>query len=157
MFMAPSRAGHVGAAMDQAGPLRRVELSKAKPADQSGRHDGPVVFVDHKRLFPTAGEVPLDAEPIKLGAAVVARPGTDVTFVTHSSSAFTLLAMTVIDKFGRKTLLIIGSFGMILFLGLTARAFSGNLAGNSHLLLYLIGFIAFFAFSQASVSRCRAM
>ncbi|HEY4064900.1 MAG TPA: sugar porter family MFS transporter [Puia sp.] len=64
---------------------------------------------------------------------------------------FTLLAMTFIDKFGRKKLLIIGSLGMILFLGLTASAFHGNLSGNSHLLFYLIGFIAFFAFSQGAV------
>ncbi|HEY1217218.1 MAG TPA: sugar porter family MFS transporter, partial [Bryobacteraceae bacterium] len=64
---------------------------------------------------------------------------------------FTLLAMGVIDKFGRKTLLIIGSLGMIVFLALTAGAFRGDLKGNSHLLLYLIGFIAFFAFSQGAV------
>jgi len=40
---------------------------------------------------------------------------------------------------------------MIVFLGLTARAFQDNLSGNSHLLLYLIGFIGFFAFSQGAV------
>jgi len=61
------------------------------------------------------------------------------------------LAMTIIDKLGRKKLLIIGSFGMIVFLSLTAWAFSGTLTGNNHLLLYLIGFIAFFAFSQGAV------
>jgi len=72
-------------------------------------------------------------------------------FIGVANLIFTLLAMTVIDRFGRKTLLIIGSFGMILFLGLTAWAFSGDLGGNSHLLLYLIGFIAFFAFSQGAV------
>ncbi len=59
--------------------------------------------------------------------------------------------MTVIDKFGRKKLLIIGSLGMIFFLGLTAWAFSGDLSGKNYLLLYLIGFIAFFAFSQGAV------
>ena len=63
----------------------------------------------------------------------------------------TLLAMTVIDKFGRKTLLIIGSLGMIVFLSLVAVAFAGDLSGNSHLLLYIIGFIVFFAFSQGAV------
>ena len=72
-------------------------------------------------------------------------------FIGVANLIFTLLAMTVIDKFGRKKLLIIGSLGMILFLGLTASAFSGNLSGNSNLLLYLIGFIAFFAFSQGAV------
>ena len=72
-------------------------------------------------------------------------------FIGVANLIFTLLAMTVIDKFGRKKLLIIGSLGMIVFLGLTASAFSGKVAGNSNLLLYLIGFIAFFAFSQGAV------
>ena len=72
-------------------------------------------------------------------------------FVGAANLFFTLLAMTVIDKFGRKKLLIIGSLGMILFLGLTARAFHDIGSGSSHLLLYLIGFIAFFAFSQGAV------
>jgi MFS family permease len=69
---------------------------------------------------------------------------------------FTLLAMAVIDKFGRKTLMVIGSLGMILFLSLTAYAFpadpaAGPTGGSSYLLYYLIGFIAFFAFSQGAV------
>jgi sugar porter (SP) family MFS transporter len=63
----------------------------------------------------------------------------------------TLLAMTVIDKFGRKTLLIIGSLGMIVFLSLVAGTFSEHSSGSNHLLLYLIGFIVFFAFSQGAV------
>jgi sugar porter (SP) family MFS transporter len=72
-------------------------------------------------------------------------------YIGVANLVFTLLAMSVIDKFGRKTLLIIGSLGMIVFLALTAGAFHGSLSGNSHLLLYLIGFIAFFAFSQGAV------
>ena len=72
-------------------------------------------------------------------------------FIGVANLFFTLLAMTVIDKFGRKKLLIIGSIGMIVFLGLTAGAFHGTLGPNSHLLLYLVGFIAFFAFSQGAV------
>ena len=72
-------------------------------------------------------------------------------YIGVANLVFTLLAMTVIDKFGRKTLLIIGSLGMILFLSLTALAFYGTPSGNSHLLFYLIGFIAFFAFSQGAV------
>jgi len=71
-------------------------------------------------------------------------------YIGVANLVFTLLAMTVIDKFGRKTLLIIGSFGMIVFLGLTAWAFKTHSAGNN-LLYYLIGFIAFFAFSQGAV------
>src|SRR5262249_25926422 len=57
--------------------------------------------------------------------------------------AFTLLAMTFIDKFGRKTLMVIGSLGMILFLCLAGSAIpTGPLpehpTGNSNLVIYLI-------------------
>jgi MFS family permease len=72
-------------------------------------------------------------------------------YIGVANLLFTLLAMTVIDKFGRKTLLIIGSLGMIVFLSLTAWGFRGAVSGNSNLLYYLIGFIAFFAFSQGAV------
>ena len=46
--------------------------------------DGPVVFVDHKRLFPTAGEVLLEGGAIAIGKAAIRRRGTDLTIVTHS-------------------------------------------------------------------------
>jgi sugar porter (SP) family MFS transporter len=64
---------------------------------------------------------------------------------------FTIIAMLVIDKFGRKTLMLIGSVGMVLFLSLCATSFSETGAGNKNLLIYLMGFIAFFAFSQGAV------
>jgi sugar porter (SP) family MFS transporter len=90
------------------------------------------------RIFEMAGFSQADAylQPVYIGAA---------------NLFFTLLAMTMIDRFGRKKLLIIGSLGMILFLGLTAMAFRGDVAGNQLVLFYLIGFIAFFAFSQGAV------
>ncbi|HEX5669514.1 MAG TPA: MFS transporter, partial [Chitinophagaceae bacterium] len=55
------------------------------------------------------------------------------------------------DRFGRKKLLIIGSFGMIFFLGMTAYAFKDPGVANPNVIWYLIGFIAFFAFSQGAV------
>jgi len=64
---------------------------------------------------------------------------------------FTLIAMRVIDQFGRKKLLLTGSLGMALFLGLFSWAYiNGNFQGFL-LLLFLVGFIAFFAFSQGAV------
>jgi sugar porter (SP) family MFS transporter len=64
---------------------------------------------------------------------------------------FTLIAMRVIDQFGRKNLLLTGSLGMALFLGLFSWAYiNGNFQGFL-LLLFLVGFIAFFAFSQGAV------
>lgn len=90
------------------------------------------------RIFEMAGFTKDEAylQPVYIGAA---------------NLFFTLLAMSVIDKFGRKTLLIIGSVGMIVFLGLTAQAFNSDVSGNSAVVIYLIGFIAFFGFSQGAV------
>jgi MFS family permease len=72
-------------------------------------------------------------------------------YIGTANLVFTLLAMSVIDKFGRKKLLLIGSVGMILFLGLTAFAFKDPGVSNPNVVWYLIGFIAFFAFSQGAV------
>ncbi|MEJ7769487.1 MAG: sugar porter family MFS transporter [Chitinophagaceae bacterium] len=72
-------------------------------------------------------------------------------YIGGANLLFTLLAMTVIDKFGRKTLLLIGCVGLIVFLGLTANAFSGGGSPGKNVLFYLLGYIAFFAFSQGAV------
>ena len=89
------------------------------------------------RIFSMAGFSDAEAflQPIYIGTA---------------NLIFTLLAMTLIDKFGRKKLLIIGSFGMILFLALTAYVFSQS-EPNKMVVYYLIGFIGFFGFSQGAV------
>ena len=71
-------------------------------------------------------------------------------YIGTANLIFTLLAMTLIDKFGRKKLLIIGSFGMILFLALTAQVFSQP-EPNKMVVFYLVGFIGFFGFSQGAV------
>jgi len=72
-------------------------------------------------------------------------------FMGLANFLFTLFAMNFIDRFGRRTLLIIGSLGMILFLALTAMAFRNPEAADKSVIIYLIGFIAFFAFSQGAV------
>ena len=63
---------------------------------------------------------------------------------------FTLIAMSVIDRIGRKKLLLIGSVGTAACLaGVAAIFFTGR---NENLLVWLlIGYIAFFAFSQGAV------
>ncbi|MBR9998995.1 MAG: sugar porter family MFS transporter [Cyclobacteriaceae bacterium] len=71
--------------------------------------------------------------------------------IGFTNLVFTLLAMRVIDQFGRKNLLLTGSLGMTVFLGLFSWAYlDGNFTGFS-LLFFLVGFIAFFAFSQGAV------
>lgn len=65
---------------------------------------------------------------------------------------FTMLAMTIIDKVGRKTLLLIGSVGTVISLGLVSTAFFGDDQANGAVVLAgLLGFIAFFAASQGAV------
>ena len=63
---------------------------------------------------------------------------------------FTALALTVIDRLGRRTLLLIGSVGLTLALAGTAAVFLSG-SGERYLLWLLIAFIAFFAFSQGAV------
>lgn len=77
---------------------------------------------------------------------------------------FTLVGMSMIDHFGRRRLLLVGSAGLTVCLSATAWAFSmsdqivaGTLAKSYEsvvgplVLCSLIGFIAFFAFSSGAV------
>lgn len=65
-------------------------VAPSTPADAYGllkaalREDGPVVFVDHKRLFPLGGEVPVAETVIPFGKAKLCQAGTDITITTHS-------------------------------------------------------------------------
>ncbi|MGB4399486.1 MAG: sugar porter family MFS transporter [Daejeonella sp.] len=64
---------------------------------------------------------------------------------------FTLLAIAFIDRFGRKTLMLIGSVGLIVSLGLVSYTFYTNDFGGYAITFYLMIYIAFFAFSQGAV------
>jgi len=74
---------------------------------------------------------------------------------------FTMVGMIIIDRLGRKTLMYIGSFGLILTLGLVAFAFyaTPDLTAPAQVLqqtlarvpYFLFGYIAFFALSQGAV------
>ena len=70
--------------------------------------------------------------------------------IGFTNLVFTIIAMSVIDKIGRKTLLLIGSMSTTLaHLGVAGIFFTGS---NQNLLVFLlIGFIASFAFSQGAV------
>lgn len=71
-------------------------------------------------------------------------------FVGLTNLIFTMVAMSVIDRFGRKKLLLIGALGTAACLtGVAAIFFSGR---HIELLIWLLIFyIAFFAFSQGAV------
>jgi sugar porter (SP) family MFS transporter len=63
---------------------------------------------------------------------------------------FTFIAMSVIDKLGRRTMLLIGSVGTCVCLGIIAWLFASH--SHERLLIFpLMAYIAFFAFSQGAV------
>ena len=70
--------------------------------------------------------------------------------VGFTNLIFTLIAMSVIDKFGRKKMLLVGAVGTAICLaGVAAIFFTDR---HQELLVWLlVGFIASFAFSQGSV------
>ena len=80
--------------------------------------------------------------------------GTEAAFLSSAgigfvNFAFTLIAINFIDRIGRRTLMLIGSMGLIVTLGLVARAFF--IQDFSGVPLFLFVYIAFFAFSQGAV------
>jgi len=70
--------------------------------------------------------------------------------VAAANLAATMIALLVIDRVGRKKLLLIGSVGTAVALACAALIF-GTGQGTHWLLTVLIVFIAFFAFSQGAV------
>ena len=64
---------------------------------------------------------------------------------------FTLLAMSVIDKVGRKKLLLVGLLGMVIVLGLFGYGLLSGSIGGFWLVVLLVAYIAFFASSMGVV------
>ncbi len=64
---------------------------------------------------------------------------------------FTLVGMAIIDRVGRKKLLLTGALGTAFFLAMVASILFRQSAENSWMVIYLVGFIAFFALSQGAV------
>jgi sugar porter (SP) family MFS transporter len=72
-------------------------------------------------------------------------------FIGITNGLFTLVGLLIIDRVGRKKLLITGSIGMFLVLGLISRTFYMQAFGGYTLLGYLMVYIMFFAFSTGAV------
>ncbi len=74
----------------------------ATPADAKGllaasiRDDDPVIFLEHKLLYRTKGEVPVGEHLVPLGKAEVKRAGKDLTIVTWSRHV--LLSLEAAEK-----------------------------------------------------------
>jgi len=68
------------------------------PSDAKGllktaiRSDDPVIFLEHKLLYMTEGEVPSEEYMIPFGKGAVRRPGTDVTLLAWSNMVPRVLA-----------------------------------------------------------------
>jgi sugar porter (SP) family MFS transporter len=70
--------------------------------------------------------------------------------IGFTNLVFTMIAMTIIDKVGRRKLLLTGAAGTACCLAGVAAIFASG-AHEDLLVWLLIGFIAFFAFSQGAV------
>lgn len=90
------------------------------------------------RIFELSGVSAADAylQPILIGI---------------TNGIFTMVGLVIIDKVGRKKLLIAGSLGMTICLALVAKSFYMQDFEGYGLLVFLIGYIMFFAFSTGSV------
>jgi SP family arabinose:H+ symporter-like MFS transporter len=71
---------------------------------------------------------------------------------------FTLIALNFIDRVGRRTLMLVGSFGLIASLAMVSYSFymldngtTGFFTTGLAITIYLMVYIAFFAFSQGAV------
>ncbi|MBX3256186.1 MAG: sugar porter family MFS transporter [Chitinophagaceae bacterium] len=63
---------------------------------------------------------------------------------------FTLLAISLIDKFGRRKLMLTGTIGLIVTLGIVAYLFMHPSSNPSAIVVLLLAYIAFFAMSQGA-------
>jgi sugar porter (SP) family MFS transporter len=90
------------------------------------------------------------ADIFRMAGAVQSSALFQSVLIGFTNLIFTIVAMTVIDRFGRKKLLLIGTSGLVVCLLLAAYAFYTGI-GGALLLISLIGYIACFAFSQGSV------
>jgi sugar porter (SP) family MFS transporter len=70
--------------------------------------------------------------------------------VGFTNLTFTIIAMAFIDRIGRKFMLLLGSVGMTIFLGVFSYIFLFDVGGFMPL-IFMISFVACFAFSQGAV------
>jgi SP family arabinose:H+ symporter-like MFS transporter len=73
------------------------------------------------------------------------------TYLGVINLIFTMLAIKFIDSTGRRKLMLIGSFGLIVTLGLVSYSFFTKNFGGYYVTGSLVCYMAFFAFSQGAV------
>jgi sugar porter (SP) family MFS transporter len=90
------------------------------------------------------------ADIFKMAGAERASALLQSVIIGFTNLVFTMLGMSLIDRFGRRRLLLVGALGLAACLSLTAWAFERGI-GGSLILVSLLGYIAFFALSQGAV------
>ena len=133
----------------------KADLSLVKDSLWDKKYRGPVIFAMLIAVFNQVSGInaiiyfaPRIFEMTGLGksASLLSTAGIGVV-----NFIFTLLAINVIDRFGRKKLMILGSIGLIATLGLVSYTFFAHQFSNWSIIIYLLLFIAFFAISQGAV------
>src|SRR5215211_837096 len=80
-----------------------IIVAPSTPADAKGllkssiRAGNPVIFIEHKLLYNTKGEVPESDDAIPIGKAEIKRDGRDITIVSYSRTLLFALEAEVID------------------------------------------------------------
>ena len=79
----------------------------SNPADAKGllksaiRDDNPVIYFEHKKLFPVKGPVPDEEVLVPIGKAAIAKPGKDITIVSYSYTMKVVMdAVSMLEKDG---------------------------------------------------------
>lgn len=131
------------------------EGNKSKESLFSGQYTSPVVFAVLFAFFNQVSGInaiiyyaPRIFEMAGLGAHSSLLSTVGIGLINF---VFTLLALNFIDKVGRRVLMLIGSFGLIASLFLVAFTFASGKFSGLAIPIYMMVFIAFFAFSQGAV------
>ena len=83
-----------------------ITVAPSTPADAKGllkssiRAGNPVIFIEHKLLYNTKGEVPTGEYTVPIGKADVKRPGRDITIVSYSRTV--LFALQAAEQLSQR-------------------------------------------------------
>ena len=134
------------------GQRNRTKRSDAKLSELFHGKIARVVFLGCMLAFfqqITGINVVINYAPGILGKVGIAGsdPMLQTVFVGAANLLFTVIALWLCDKFGRKTLLVSGCAGLVLSLGYLTYAFSIDAPSNVGILVAILAYIAFFALS----------
>ncbi len=152
-----SRIGHAPAEIDRYMTDIEGSIVLEKPGERAGLFSPPfrrpvmlaVLFAFFNQLSGINAIIyyaPRIFEMTGLGGSAALLSSAGVGLV---NLVFTMLGLLVIDRFGRRSLMLVGSVGLIAALGTVAWAFSTETFGLVPALLFV--YIAFFALSQGAV------